>query len=151
LGQLAADSPLAWAAQLRMAQNLDVLGQTDKATQMLADLSAKHPDHPDAAVALGDLYRWHEHWPEAIKAYDTALAEVGTPNPSDWRIYYARGIAYDSSKDWTRAEADMKKALELSPSQPEVLNYLGYSWVDRGMNVEQARQMIEKAVAQNPS
>jgi Flp pilus assembly protein TadD len=70
---------------------------------------------------------------------------------SDWSTYYARGISYERAKQWPKAEADFKKALELFPDQPLVLNYLGYSWVDQGMNVPEAFKMLRRAVELRPT
>ena len=66
----------------------------------------------------------------------------------NWTILYSRGISLERSKQWERAEQDFLKALELEPDQPFVLNYLSYSWVERGMNLTEARDMLEGAVAQ---
>jgi Flp pilus assembly protein TadD len=63
-------------------------------------------------------------------------------------IYYFRGICYERSKQWPKAEADMKQALELFPDQPLVLNYLGYSWIDQGINLDDGMRMIQRAVDQ---
>ena len=79
-----------------------------------------------------------------------ALALTGGDSPSDWRFYYVRGIAYERAKEWPKAEADFLKALELNPDQPAVLNYLGYSWIDQDMHLEEALEMIEKAVEAQP-
>ncbi|MGH6954092.1 MAG: tetratricopeptide repeat protein, partial [Alphaproteobacteria bacterium] len=68
-----------------------------------------------------------------------------------WTLLYARGIALERSKQWPRAEADLLRALEFRPEQALVLNYLGYSWADRGENLERAREMIERAVALRPN
>ncbi len=75
---------------------------------------------------------------------------TGGENPGDWRFYYVRGIAYERADEWKLAEADFLKALDLNPDQPQVLNYLGYSWIDQDMNLTQALGMIEKAVEAQP-
>ena len=67
-----------------------------------------------------------------------------------WRLLYARGIAYERTKRWPQAEADLLKALELEPEQPFVLNYLGYSWVDQGLNLDRAKAMLNRAVELRP-
>jgi len=71
---------------------------------------------------------------------------VGTPDRSYWTLFYFRGICFERSKQWPKAEADFKKALELFPEQPMVLNYLGYSWVDKGINLDEAFKMLGRAV-----
>ena len=72
------------------------------------------------------------------------------PQKPNWLIFYFRGICYERSKQWTKAETDFKKALELFPDQPHVLNYLGYSWIDQGVNLDEGMRMIRRAVEQRP-
>jgi Flp pilus assembly protein TadD len=98
----------------------------------------------------GDLLRDKNRFPEAVAAYDRALAHTGSPSRSVWPLLYARGVAHERAHQWPKAEADFKRALELSPDQPTVLNYLGYSWADQGTNLAEARQMIDKALQQRP-
>ncbi len=74
-----------------------------------------------------------------------------TPDRSNWTLFYFRGICFERSKQWPKAEADFKKALELYPDQPQVLNYLGYSWVDRGVNLDEAFKMLRRAVDLRPN
>jgi Flp pilus assembly protein TadD len=78
------------------------------------------------------------------------VALLATPEQRHWPLFYQRGIAYERSKQWDKAEADFLKALELEADQPLVLNYLGYSWVEMGRNLDRAQAMIEKAVEQRP-
>nr|WP_249327841.1 tetratricopeptide repeat protein [Devosia litorisediminis] len=96
------------------------------------------------------MLRYDEQYAEAAAAYSHALEITGGDHPSDWRFYYVRGIAYERAKEWPKAEADFLKALELNPDQPAVLNYLGYSWIDQDMHLEEALGMIEKAVDAQP-
>ena len=100
-------------------------------------------------VTLGDLYRADSDFQAASDAY-TAAVLVEHTETVDWFLYYARGITYEQTDNWPLAEADFMKALELKPNDPFVLNYLGYSWIDRGINYDKARSMIEKAVEQRP-
>ncbi|MDD9876982.1 MAG: tetratricopeptide repeat protein, partial [Magnetovibrio sp.] len=100
---------------------------------------------------LGDLLRRHERWPEAIDAYAAAIERVGTLSKRNWRLLYSRGIALERAKRWPEAEKDFLKALEFEPDQPYVLNYLGYSWVDRGVHLERALEMIHNAVRRRPN
>ena len=143
-------SPLAWSARLRSATLLDDLGRTDDAIATLAALADERPTRPDALIAMGDLLRGKERFAEAVVAYDKAMARIGTVEPRHWALLYSRGIALERSKQWARAEADFLKALELNPDQPYVLNYLGYSWVEHGINLDKALTMIETAVKLRP-
>jgi tetratricopeptide (TPR) repeat protein len=144
-------SPLAWSARLREAAMLDELGHTDDAVAKLRQMATEHPHDRQPAVELGDILRSHDRFKEAVVAYDDAFARFGQTQPRDWRLYYSRGIALERSQQWARAESDLKRALELEPEQPLVLNYLGYSWIDQGQHLDRALRMVERAVALRPN
>ena len=146
-----AKDPLAVSARLGVARNLDRLDRFDEAQATLRQLAAEHPDDPEPYGELGDLLRRHDRFADAAVAYDQAVARSGTLEPRHWQLLYARGIALERSKQWPRAEADFLKALELEPNQPFVLNYLGYSWVEQGQNLDKAEAMIRKAVELEPN
>lgn len=137
-------------AVVRIAQNLDALGDRSEALRRLGNIVATQPNDLDAVSAYGDMLRYDEQYPQAADAYTKALALTGGESPADWRFYYVRGIAYERAKEWPKAEADFLEALKLNPDQPAVLNYLGYSWIDQDMNLAPALEMIEKAVAAQP-
>lgn len=137
-------------AVVRIAQNLDMMGDRPEALRRLGNIVAVSPDDLDAVSVLGDLLRYDEKYLEAAEAYTKALEISGGEAPADWRFYYVRAIAYERAKEWPKAEADFLKALELNPDQPAVLNYLGYSWIDQDMHLERALEMIEKAVEAQP-
>jgi Flp pilus assembly protein TadD len=144
------EAPEALAAAIGRARALESAGRTDEAIAVLRQTVAAHPRSIEARIALGDAQRRAERWVEAAEAYDAALALVERPERQHWALYYQRGIAYERADQWDKAEPDFLKALELEPDQPQVLNYLGYSWVEMRKNLGQAREMIEKAVDQRP-
>ena len=145
-----AGSPIWWSAQLRIANNLDELGDVEGSIKLLRGLAAARPDRADAMIELGELYRRHKRFEEAAAAYDAAIQRAGPIDNRHWSLFYSRGISLERSHQWARAESDFLKALELEPNEPYVLNYLGYSWVEQGINLAQARAMIEKAVSLRP-
>jgi tetratricopeptide (TPR) repeat protein len=98
----------------------------------------------------GDILRRQERYAEAERAYDRALQRVPEITVSHWPLLYARGITRERTRRWPEAEADLIRALELEPDQPLVLNYLGYSWVDQGMNLSEAEAMLRRAVDLRP-
>jgi len=100
--------------------------------------------------ALGDMLRNNERFDEAEIAYNAAIELRGEVTPDDWVLYFYRGICHEQSKDWAAAEADFRQSLALNPTQPQVLNYLGYGLIDRGEKLDEALGMIEKAVAGDP-
>lgn len=117
---------------------------------LLESVADAFPDRAEPLVALGDIFRRNEQWNDGTAAYDRALERVDVIEPRHWSWFYSRGITHERAGRWDQAEADFLKALELEPGQPFVLNYLGYSWIDRGINLERGREMIEEAVAQRP-
>lgn len=144
-------SPLSWSARLRMAENLTAMGKSDDAIRTLEAMSAERPERFDALVSLAQLLRVQQRFADAAKAYDRAIARLPAQAPRYWSLYYARGIAYERSKQWARAEADFLRALELQPEQPDVMNYLAYSWVEHGINLERALKMLQRAVELRPN
>lgn len=149
--EIAPTAPVWWSAQLRLAANLDELGDVDAAATLLRKLAEVQADRPDALVTLGEVLRRHERFADAARAYELALHRIGETDQRHWTLFYSRGISYERSGQWQQAESDFLKALELEPEQPHVLNYLGYSWVEKGINLPQARRMIEKAVELRPN
>jgi tetratricopeptide (TPR) repeat protein len=137
-----------WAARLRLADDLYELGDVDGAIALLRKMGKERPERSDALIRLGNILRYEERFQESVVAYDEAIARMGEITRDDWTILYSRGIALERSGQWERAEQDLLKALELEPDQPFVLNYLGYSWVEEGKNLDRARDMLERAVAQ---
>jgi tetratricopeptide (TPR) repeat protein len=143
-------SPLKRNAEIQLGLNLDQLDRTDEAREHLEALVKDDPEDLDAVIALGNVLRGRKQFEEAAKVYTQGIDSLEKPERRNWMIYYFRGICYERSKDWPKAEADFKKALELYPDQPHVLNYLGYSWVDQGVNLEQGIEMIRRAVQLRP-
>ncbi|MBI4922890.1 MAG: tetratricopeptide repeat protein [Devosia nanyangense] len=144
-------SPMKAMAIVRVADNLDALGDRPQALRRLNNIVTTNPTDIDAISVLGDLYRTDKQYQSAADTYTKALALTGGASPGDWRFYYVRGISYERSDQFPLAEKDFLKALELNPNQPQVLNYLGYSWVDKGMNLTRALDMIQKAVDGSPN
>lgn len=145
------DSPFYWLGRMRTAINLDDQGKTDEALAQLNQMALDRPDRVDALVTMGDILRTHDRFVEAGDAYSRALDRVPELEERHWPILYARGIVYERSKQWDKAEPDFLKALELRPDQPYVLNYLAYSWVEKGVNLERAKEMLERAVELRPN
>jgi tetratricopeptide (TPR) repeat protein len=151
LSAVNAEDPLIAPVRLQRAALTEQLGHTEDALHELQRIAHDYPDSPVPAMREADLLRSKQRFTEAITAYDHGIALMKGVAANDWVPYYNRGICYERSHQWPKAEADFKHALSLSPDQPYVLNYLGYSWADMGKNLTQARQMIEKAVQQRPN
>ena len=151
------DSPFKPRAMIRKAFNLEAIGKSDEAIKTLNDLVAANKADLDALNSLGVLLRSKKRWPEAIATYTKAIEEVGTPTAAHWSLFHGRGICYERNKEWPLAEADLRKALEFLPdnlrlgplnayNRAQVLNYLAYSWVDRGIHIDEAFPMLQRAV-----
>ncbi len=145
-----ASSPLSRNAQIQMAVDLDALDRTDEAKKLLDHVIAEHPKDTEAIIELGNVQRGRKDFADCADTYTKAINAVPNPEKSNWVMFYFRGICYERSHQWPLAEADMQKALQLYPDQPLVLNYLGYSWVDQGVHLDQGMDMIRKAVEQRP-
>lgn len=144
------DSPLKRNAEIQLATNLDALERTDEAKKILERLLKDRPDDQEAIMALGNVERARKEFSECADAYSKGIALLKDPAKSNWLIFYFRGICNERAKQWPSAEADFKKALDLYPDQAHVLNYLGYSWVDQGINLDEGMKMIRRAVEQRP-
>lgn len=149
-GKITPTSPLYWQARLRAAALDAQEDRFDQAVRKLKVLVAEKPDRIDAALTLADLLRGKERYADAVAAYDTAIQRIKTVDERYWPVFFGRGIVLERVKQWPRAEADMKKALELSPEQPYVLNYLGYSWIDQGLNLDAGMKMLKRATELRP-
>ncbi|ESZ34942.1 MULTISPECIES: tetratricopeptide repeat protein [unclassified Mesorhizobium] len=149
--RIPASSPLKELSDLQLGLNLADLNRHDEAIAHLKAFVEAHPDDMRAYLALGGVYASKEDFRSAATLYDKAVAVLKTPTSANWNIYYQRGIAYERLKEWPKAEPNFLKALELFPDQPQVLNYLGYSWVDMNMNLKEGLAMIQKAVDLRPS
>lgn len=145
-----ADSPTYHAAELGRAGALRRSGKEDQAIEVLTQLARSHGDLAVVHSTLGDLLRGREDWAGAIAAYDRAIERVPEDNRMRWVLYYSRGIAYERSGDMAASEVDFRAALAVNPEQPQVLNYLGYSLVEQQRNLDEALDMIERAVAASP-
>ncbi|WP_419740440.1 tetratricopeptide repeat protein [Ruegeria sp.] len=137
-------------AELGRADVLGQSGKTDAAVEVLQSLAAEKPDLPSVHVALADLQRREENYAAAVDSYNTAIDLAEGVSAANWFLHYARGISHERLKQWDQAEADFRRALELNPDQPQVLNYLGYSLVERREKLDEALDMIERAVAARP-
>jgi tetratricopeptide (TPR) repeat protein len=144
------DDPAFHAAEIGRAEVLIKAGKTDAAIEVLEQLGKAVPQITTVWTTLGDTYRREERFAEAVKAYDRAIATFESENPVQWATYFARGIAHERVKDWPKAEADFRMALKLNPDQPQVLNYLGYSFVEMQTNYDEALEMIRTAVKAEP-
>jgi tetratricopeptide (TPR) repeat protein len=149
--RMPASSPLKRNAQIQLATNLDAADRSEEAIKILKGVTAEAPKDIEAIMALGNIERGRKKFSDCAGTYAQAIdANPGVTDKNTWVTYYYRGICEERSKQWNKAEVDMRKALELQPEQPHVLNYLGYSWIDQGINLDEGMKMIKRAVDQRP-
>ncbi len=150
LAQIPADDPLAPVVRLRRAVLTNTLGHLDDAVTQLRAMAADFPDRPEPLEQLADLLRADGQFAKAAETYGAALARLKPFDPTAWGLYFQRGICFERAGDWAKAEPDLQHALELAPNNPSVLNYLAYSWADKGQHLTRARQMLEHAAIMQP-
>ena len=149
-GQVPAGDPAYVAARIGQADAAIRAGQADASVAILQALATDYPKDEAVLTALGDALRRQDHCDQAIPAYSAAIALIPVPAPGHWPMFYKRAGCYVNLDDWTAAEADFRFALTLDPTEPRLLNELGYSWVDRGVHLDEALAMIQRAVAAAP-
>lgn len=143
-------SPFKRIAKLESATNLSRLEKKEEAIAALQALIESDPSDLTGYMTLGSVFAREERYREAADTYDKAVGIIGEPKSFHWNLFFRRGIAYERLKEWEKAEPNFLQSLELSENQPEVLNYLGYSWIDQGMNLDEGMDMIRKAVELRP-
>ncbi len=150
------NSPFYLSARVRIAVALEAENKPDDALGTLKELMAKNPTSVEVLTAYGNIMLNRSQYSQAIDFYTKAINQLSIWSKSEtWNLFYFRGIAYDRNKQWPLAEADLNQALlimpkELSMEQALVLNYLGYSWVERNENLEDAFTMIARAARLAP-
>ena len=149
--RMPASSPLRRNAQIQLAINLDAADRSDEAIKILKTVTTEDPKDIEAIMALGNVERGRKKFTDCAQTYSQGIDVLpANTDKNAWVYYYYRGICEERSKQWSKAEVDMRKALELQPEQPHVLNYLGYSWIDQGINLDEGMKMIKRAVDQRP-
>jgi len=153
-GRIPEGSGLRLRAQIRSAYAHEALNRTDDAIKLLEAQLVTSPGNVEVLTTISALHRSKKRWPEAITAATRAIDALPAVQPQHWNLFYARGVALERNKEWVRAEADLKRALELLPTdrannrnRGQVLNYLAYSWVDQHLNIDQSFEMLKQAVA----
>jgi tetratricopeptide (TPR) repeat protein len=149
--QVPTDSPMLRISEMQLGIALAEIGKVDEAKAHLKALIASDPSDIRSYLAYGSVLSDSKDYKEMAANYDNAVEILGpTPDKNQWPVFFQRGIAYERLKEWDKAEPNFEKALEMNPNQAQVLNYLGYSWVDRNTNLEKGLEMIKKAVELKP-
>ncbi|MBM6595919.1 tetratricopeptide repeat protein [Microvirga pudoricolor] len=149
------DAPVRPSADIAIGQNLELMGRGPEAVSYLEKLQKERPEDVEVVMALGNVQRSRKQFAEAAETYSKAIQLIGNPERSHWILFFYRGTSYERAKMWEKGEADLKKAMELVPDslpagKAQVLNYLAYSWVDRGENIDEAFKLLQRAVELSP-
>ncbi len=149
--QVPDSSPLRRISELQLGLALATTGKQEEARKHLKALIASDPTDIRSYLAYGSVLSDAKDYREMARNYDQAIQSLGNRrDKSHWSLYFQRAIAYERLKEWDKAEPNFKIALELNPEQPQVLNYLGYSWVDMNRNLKEGLDMIKRAVELRP-
>ena len=148
--QMPEDNPQYLGAQLGRANALFSSGQADEAIDSLNALGEARPNSPLVFSTLGDMLRREERFEEAADAYTSAIDLIEEIEERHWVLLYTRAISYERMGEWELAEPEFRRVLEFVPDEPQVLNYLGYSLVEQRRNLDEALDMIERAVEGDP-
>lgn len=138
-------SPEYPSALAKLAWSYQNAKDSETALRMAQEAAAS--GERNAKITYADLLRANERYEESAQVLSELID--GNPTP-DWRLLYARGVSYERSGRWAEAERDLQGALKQRPEEPELLNYLGYTWIDRGERLPEALGMVQRAVAANP-
>jgi Flp pilus assembly protein TadD len=153
------DNSLYLSAEIGRAETLIAADKPDLAIAALKELAVNYKKSSRVFMSLGDAYRGQKKFMLARSAYDKAQSLIGKPNSSHWFLFYTLGICNERLGNWPRAEMNFRMALDLSPNQPLILNYLGYSLVEKNSlgwslftlgKFEDAIQPMERAVELMP-
>ncbi len=148
--KLESDDAYGLMASLQLAYLHQAANKPDAALEKLNKLLIAYPSHLNIWLAKGDVYRSEEKFDKAIDAYTQAIGTIENKMGEHWPVFYSRAISHERAGDWQKAEADFLEALRLQPDQPDVLNYLGYTWLTQNRQLAQAKAMIEKAMRARP-
>ncbi len=145
------DSEMYYPAQIKKANNLMAEENYKEAIAVLKKLLKQNPNNFQILFNLGDALRISDNQEEAIKYYNEAIDSIFYESEKYWPVFYALAISYDKNKNWIKAEQSLEKALTLSNRHPQVLNYLGYSWLKNNINIDKAVSFIIEAFEKAPN
>lgn len=147
---LGKESELYYSGQIRRVSLLNKEKRYEESTKLLESLIKDYPDRVLPLIELGDSYRDQGNYSKAAEIYSQAIEKIGNKEETPWTVYYSRGISLERTGKWQEAEQDFLTALEKNPEDPFILNYLGYSWLEKGKNLTNAKNMIAQAIEKSP-
>ncbi|HTK36479.1 MAG TPA: tetratricopeptide repeat protein [Caulobacteraceae bacterium] len=152
LSQISPSSPKYGAALNRLAWSMQRAGASDAALKLAKESLDRNRTSPDALSLYADLLRENGRFEESIELMDQLIAAPGARDGLEpWRLYYLRGVSWERTGRWDKAEPDLQQALKLNPAEPEIMNYLGFGWANRSQHLDQALELLQKAAALRPA
>ncbi|MGY8976154.1 MAG: tetratricopeptide repeat protein [Alphaproteobacteria bacterium] len=145
------NSSIFYDAKITYAEIIYDIEGTEKSFAILNKLHKLHPENINLSRSIAELFYKSENFDKSIEYYDLIFSKIEKIEFKHWPLFYSSGIALERGKKWERAEKQFLMALKFVPDNPQVLNYLGYSWIDQGININAAMEMIVKAAEQRPS
>jgi tetratricopeptide (TPR) repeat protein len=146
------NSPMKRLSELQLGLNLADVGQVEEALAHISELIKAYPNDIRAYLGYGNILSREKNYQAVVDNYENAIRAVGPIHDrTHWNLFYQLGIGYERLKVWDKAEKAFLRSLELSPNQPSVMNYLGYSWVDMNIKLEEGIDMIKAAVDLRPN
>ena len=145
------NSSIFYDAKITYAEIIYDIEGTEKSFAILNKLHKLHPENINLSRSIAELFYKSENFDKSIQYYDLIFSKIEKIEFKHWPLFYSSGIALERGKKWERAEKQFLMALKFVPDNPQVLNYLGYSWIDQGININAAMEMIVKAAEQRPS
>ena len=138
-------------AAIQISDLYSQLNEEEKAIKNLVNYN-KFNQTFDSLIALGNFYRYEKNWTLALDAYASSLdIALAQDNQNIWEVFFNIGIVHERTDNWNEAERNFNAALSIYEDQPDVLNYLGYSYLDKDLDLNLAKELIEKAMSLKPN
>jgi len=135
-----------WYASKNIAKiDLDEKGKEYALDNLVNDFNLLSNVSVEHYYELANFYKNNEYYEKAIKYYSTALNKIKKDHFLIPKILDERGTSFERIDKWKEAERDLNESLKILPDQPHVLNYLAYTWIDRGINLDKGLEMLKKA------
>ena len=134
-----------WYSSKQIAKILQIKEQKDKAIDFISKAYKNSDQNIYQTYDLANFLRGNEKYKKSIVLYSKILERITKNHEIYSKVLDKRGMAYERTDDWELAEKDLTMSLEIKPNEPYVMNYLAYSWVEKGKNIKQALTMLKKA------
>ncbi len=144
-------SPYYEQAQIEIAGAYRAKEMPEAAVDLLYSGLQAPGERFESALVLAGLLNSEHRYEDSVSVLSRVLPDMDVETyPEGWRFLISRADALIKIDRWGEAEADLTRAVEIAPEEPTALNYLGYSWAERGINLDDAFALLEKAVEMEP-